>query len=46
MGKSQILAVLALASFLLILFMPTNKNYWAWFLLLGVIFGVFWLFMK
>jgi hypothetical protein len=42
MGKTQVLAVLSLASFTLILFMPTNERYWIWFLMLGIIFGIFW----
>jgi len=46
MGKTQVLAVLSLASFTLILFMPTNANYWRWLLFLGIIFGVFWFFAK
>ncbi len=46
MGKSQVLAVLALASFLLILFTPINTNYWKWLLFFGIIMGVFWFFKK
>lgn len=46
MDKIKIFGLIALLSFLAILFTPLESDIWIWPLILGLIFGIFWLVKK
>jgi len=46
MDKKHVFAALSLVSFASILFMPSGSIAWIYMLLLGVVFGIIWFFMK
>ncbi len=46
MEKKMLFGGLSVLSFVSILFMPADSEFWKWLVFLGIIFGILWYFTK